>query len=155
MKRTLVVLAVALALLLAFGTVSVALAQGPDDDAGTPTCPMAGGGPTRVGVLHDDVIAALASRLGLTGDELQSRMAGGETVWQIARAQGLSDEQVTTLMRDAMQDALKAAVASGDVTQAQADRMTRMAQRAMGGMMARHGMGRGLGRAGMHAGQTV
>jgi hypothetical protein len=160
MKRTLVVLAVAVTLLLAFGTVAVALAQGPNGDADTHSCPMAGGDAARVGVLHDDMMAALATRLGLPSEDLQSRVTGGETVWQIARAQGLSDEQITTLMRDAMQDALKAAVASGDITQEQADRMGRMG-RFMGHMTGRNGagrgagMGRGLGHSGLRTGESA
>lgn len=147
MKRLLVALAVTMALTVAFGGTSIALAQGNEDAVPGARCPMGGGGGT--GVLHDEMVAALASRLGLSAEDLQARLDNGETVPQIAQAQGLSAEQTTTLMRDAMQDALEAAVASGDITQEQADRMSQMG-RFMGGaagLMGRgSGMGRGMGR---------
>jgi hypothetical protein len=75
------------------------------------------------GVLHTYMVAALAQQLGLTTDELQSRLAGGETAWQIAQSQGLSAEQVSSLIQSAHDTALQQAVAGGSLTQEQADWM--------------------------------
>ncbi|MHB0876378.1 MAG: hypothetical protein ACYC5O_10090 [Anaerolineae bacterium] len=160
MKRTLVVtaVAVAVALLLALGTVAVAAAQGPNGGANGTPCPMIGGSRFGIGVMHDDMVAAVATRLGLSVDDIEARLAGGETMWQIARSQGLSDEEITTLMRDAMQEALDAAVANGDLTQEQADRMGQMGRfMGLGAGLGRagRGMGMGLGCRGARSGQSA
>lgn len=145
MRNKLVVTVVALVVLLALGTVGVAFAQSPDRDGDGISCPMAGGVRGGAGLLHEEMIAALAPRLELRAEELQSRIADGETVWHIARDQGRSDDEITTLMQDARQEALDAAVANGDLTEEQAERMDQM-RRNIGSRLGLGRGGRGLGR---------
>ena len=87
-----------------------------------------GGGPMMqnggYGPMHDEMIAALAGKLNLTPEELQTRIASGETPAQIAAAQGLSAQDFFTLMTEARQEALEKAVADGKLTQEQADWMS-------------------------------
>ena len=76
------------------------------------------------GPMHTYMVDALASALGMTSEELQAKIEGGETMWQIAQAQGLSDEEISALMLAARSDALQKAVEAGALTQEQADWMT-------------------------------
>lgn len=75
------------------------------------------------GILHDYMIAAFADALGLTPEELESRLAAGETLWQIALSEGYSAEEFSQLWIDARTSALEEAVADGVITQEQADWM--------------------------------
>jgi hypothetical protein len=75
------------------------------------------------GPMHDDMVDALAEALNLSPEEIQSRIEAGETPWQIAQAQGLSDEEIQQLMLEAHDKALEAAVEAGTLTQEQADWM--------------------------------
>ena len=75
------------------------------------------------GPMHDYMVAALAETLNLTPEEVQSRIDNGETPWQIAQAQGLSEEQIQQAMLDAHDKALDKAVEAGLLTQDQADWM--------------------------------
>lgn len=78
---------------------------------------------TMDGILHDDLIAVYAEKLGITVDELNSRLANGETLSSIAFSKGLTSEQFFTLMIDARSQAIAQAVTDGTLTQAQADWM--------------------------------
>jgi hypothetical protein len=80
-------------------------------------------GSSTYGSMHTYMVAALAEELGLTVEDVQSRIEAGETPYQIAQAQGLTDEQTVDLMERAHDAALAAAVAAGALTQAQADWM--------------------------------
>jgi len=96
------------------------------------------------GPMHEYMVAALAGKLNLSVEDLQAKITAGERPYDIAKAQGLTDEQVQTLMQAAHAEALKAAVAAGALTQEQADwmsqRMTQMHQNgAMGGRMGAFG----------------
>lgn len=75
------------------------------------------------GPMHTYMIQALADKLGLTVEDLQARLDKGETPYQVAQSQGLTDEQITALMQQAHDAALEAAVAAGAITQEQADWM--------------------------------
>jgi hypothetical protein len=75
------------------------------------------------GPMHEYMVAALADALNLTPDEVQARIEKGETPWQIAQAQGLSDDQIQQLMLDAHDKALDKAVEAGLLTQDQAEWM--------------------------------
>lgn len=75
------------------------------------------------GPMHTYMQAALADALGLSTEELQTRLANGETPYTIAQSQGLSDEQIATLFNQAHEQALAAAVEAGALTQEQADWM--------------------------------
>ena len=92
------------------------------------------------GILHDTMISVFAQKLGISVDDLNARLAKGETMAQIAYAKGLTAEQFTALMKDARTQAIDQAVKDGKLTQAQADWMKQR-----GGAFG-NGMGRGAGR---------
>jgi hypothetical protein len=75
------------------------------------------------GPMHDYMVEAFAEALNLTPEEVQSRIEAGETPWQIAQDQGLTQEQIQQLMLDAHDKSLDQAVEDGLLTQEQADWM--------------------------------
>lgn len=78
------------------------------------------------GIMHDDIISAFASAVGLTVDEVNARLVKGETLTQIANAQGFTGDKLTQLVTQVHKSALDKAVSDGVITQAQADRMLQM-----------------------------
>lgn len=70
------------------------------------------------------VEADVAKGLHLTSDQLQTKLQAGQSLSDIAKAQNVSDTQLQTLVKSAIQDALKQAVANGDMTQAQANQLS-------------------------------
>ncbi|MCU0488636.1 MAG: hypothetical protein MUE67_06770 [Anaerolineales bacterium] len=75
------------------------------------------------GPLHEYKVQAMAEALGLTVDQVEERLAAGETMWQIAQAQGITLEAFQTKMVEAAKNAINLALADGKITQAQADWM--------------------------------
>jgi len=75
------------------------------------------------GPMHEAMVAVVADALGLTPEEIETRHDAGETLWEIAEAEGLSAEEIQDLMSSAHDAALEDAVANGDLTQEQADWM--------------------------------
>ena len=146
MKKTLLIVAVAVLALGALG-VGVAFAQG-----GTP--PYYGrlggmmGGRGGYGPMHDYVEQALADKLDLTEAQVESELAAGKPMYQVALDHGIKQEDLSAFMADVHKTAFAAAVKDGVITQQQADLMLqRMAQNGynpgncpMGG-----GYGRGSG----------
>lgn len=95
------------------------------------------------GVLHDGMIEFYAAELGISVEDLNARIASGETLSEIAFAEGLTTEEFTALRTDARSAAIDQAVVDGTLTQEQADWMKSRSGGAMrGGMGARGG---GLG----------
>jgi hypothetical protein len=82
-----------------------------------------GPGPGWMADYHDEMEAAIAEGLGLTEEEFETRLANGETPWQIAQDQGISTEDFRTIMQDARASVIAQAVEDGVITQEQADRM--------------------------------
>jgi hypothetical protein len=82
-----------------------------------------GAGQGTYGPMHTYMVAALAEKLDLTVDELQAKIDAGERPYDIAKAAGMTDAQIQDLMEQAHDEALKAAVAAGVLTQEQADWM--------------------------------
>ncbi|MCX6054767.1 MAG: hypothetical protein NTZ74_07630 [Chloroflexi bacterium] len=78
---------------------------------------------TQDGLLHDKMIAVFAEKLGITVEDLNTRLANGETLSSIALSQGMTIEQFNTLMVDARNQAIDQAVKDGTLTQTQADWM--------------------------------
>lgn len=102
-----------------------------------------GGAGVARGVLHDAMISVYAQELGISVDDLNDRLASGETMAQIAASQGLTPEQFAAMMADARDQAIEQAVADGTITQEQADWMRQRGDRATPG--AGRGQGRGPG----------
>ena len=75
------------------------------------------------GPMHETMVDALAEALNLTPEEIQTRIDNGETPWEIAQSQGLSQEEIQQVMADAHDQALDKAVEAGLLTQEQADWM--------------------------------
>jgi hypothetical protein len=75
------------------------------------------------GPMHDTMIASLAEALGLSVDEIEARHDAGETIWEIAEAEGLTAEDIQELMFSTHEVALEDAVANGLLTQEQAEWM--------------------------------
>jgi hypothetical protein len=96
------------------------------------------------GLLHDYMEKALADKLGIPLATIQAQFDAGKTLYQIALENGITQAGLPALMLEVRTAAIKAAVADGVITQAQADKMLRVAGRGMGfGMM--YGAGRGVG----------
>jgi len=157
MKKVVLILAGMLVLVAIFGVVGFAYAQTqtpPDEGAPFGAGPgrgmmgrfgqgMMGG--TGYGPMHEYMEQALATRLGLTEEDIEDKLAAGETMWSIAQAQGLTDEEISALMLTARDEALKAAVAAGDLSQEQADWMSQHMQQMQGFGMGAGGCGGGYG----------
>jgi hypothetical protein len=94
------------------------------------------------GFLHEEMVAAFAEKLDLTVAELNDRLAAGETIAEIAYAQGLTADQFRTLWTEARAQALDQAVADGKLTQEQADWLKTRGAGRLGG----NGRGAGQGR---------
>jgi hypothetical protein len=109
---TLLVLGVAALSLTVTGAVH---AQG--DSAATAARGALGDG---TGILHDYMVGALAEALGITADDLQARLASGETLATIALDLGVSADELPALWLEARQNALDAAVADGVIADEQA-----------------------------------
>jgi hypothetical protein len=75
------------------------------------------------GPMHESMTASLTGALGIPVEELETRREAGETVWQIAQSLGFGDVEIRELMGQAKAEALAEAVAGGQITQEQADRM--------------------------------
>jgi hypothetical protein len=94
------------------------------------------------GPMHDEMLDAFAKAVSLSRTDLDAHLAKGETMYQIAIAQGIKAENFPTLMTDVRKAAIEQAVTNGSLTRQQADWML---THQMGG-------GRGAGRGGMMGG---
>lgn len=161
MKKTIWIVAITMVALLGLGATGYAFAQDanppPADATATPYgYGMMGGGWGRgmhaaangtYGPMHDTMVAAAAEALGMTVDEVDAALADGETLWTLAEAQGISQEDFSQLMLDARNEALDEAVAAGTITEEQAEIMRDHWQ-----TMAENGFVPGAGCQGMGAG---
>ncbi|MBT3190218.1 MAG: hypothetical protein HN736_16070 [Anaerolineae bacterium] len=75
------------------------------------------------GLLHDYMSEAMANALGVTVEELQAGHDAGENFFDLALAQGITEEEIPTLMQSARDAALEAAIADGAITQEEVDQM--------------------------------
>ena len=149
MKKILWIVAIVVLALSALG-VGAAFAQG----GNPPSYPYGGGmmmgGRGGYGPAHTYIVDAFAAKLNLPVDEINTRLAAGETMYQIALSKGITAENLPAFMSDIHKTAFAAAVKDGVMTQAQADFMLqRMAQNGynngncpMGG--GGYGYGRGM-----------
>ena len=145
MKKFLVISAVAILAVLVLGVAGFAYAQSqtpPPPDGPTYGPGMMGRWGGRgfgqgmmgrwsrggYGPMHEYMVDAFAEALNLTHEELEAKLGDGETMWSIAQAQGLSDEEIADLMVEARTKALEQAVADGALTQEQADWMIQRMQ---------------------------
>ena len=128
MKKTLIVFAV-LAVLLTTVGIGIASAQGE----------------TGRGVLHPYIVEAFAAKLELDVDEVNAAIDSGQTLYEIALANGVAAEDFPALMTEVRQTAIAAALEDGVITQEQADWMLSHMQGAGRGGSGRGGMMDGTG----------
>ncbi|MBP9041447.1 MAG: hypothetical protein KBF64_06705 [Anaerolineaceae bacterium] len=140
MKKLLVSLIVAGVIVAALGTATVVSAQ---SETPQPYFGQNGGG--RYGyrvnsdlyeqdeVLHDLMMEAWSVELGISVDELNARLDGGETLSQIALSTGLSLDEFLTLSDSIRADATEQALADGLITQEQANLIQQSIQVRAGG----------------------
>jgi hypothetical protein len=76
-----------------------------------------------MGIIHDYMVSTFASAVGLTVDEVNTRLTNGETLQAIAIAQGKTEADLPALWSQVRQAALDQAVTAGVITQVQADKM--------------------------------
>ncbi len=77
----------------------------------------------RAGIMRDYMISAFAKDIGLTIDQVNTRLANGETFKKIALSQGKTEADLPALAVQVRKDAIAQALADGVITQTQADRM--------------------------------
>lgn len=85
------------------------------------------------GPLHDYMLNAFAQALDLGRADLDEKLAAGETMYTIAVAQGLTQDEFFATMQSVRETALAQAVTDGVITQEQADWMGAMRGRMHGG----------------------
>lgn len=118
MKKTMLIVGLVVAALVVLG-VGVAFAQGPAPYAGNGPMMQNGGG-----YLHTYMVTAFAEKLGLKVEDINARLTAGETMYDIALADGVKAEDFSALMVEVRTTALNAAVKDGVITQEQADWMS-------------------------------
>jgi hypothetical protein len=116
MKKTILLIGLVVLALGVFG-VGAVFAEDAQPPVGRGT--MMGG----YGVMHDYVEAALADKLGITETDVESALASGKTMYQIALDNGIKEADVAALLTEVHATAFDKAVADGIITRAQADFM--------------------------------
>jgi hypothetical protein len=150
MKKTLLIVAVVILALGALG-VGAAYAQG----GNPPSYPYGSmmGGRGGYGPVHDYVEQALAAKLGITETQVETELAAGKPMYQIALDNGIAQADLATFMNDVHTTAFAAAVEAGAMTQVQADFMLqRMSQSGYGTGTGTCPMDGGYGRGGGYGG---
>lgn len=94
------------------------------------------------GQMHASIWQTLTQTLGLTEDELAAQLQSGQSLAQIAEAQGVSREDLLAALQTAHQQALEQAVADGRLTQEQADALREQMAARYEWMIDRAGFGR-------------
>jgi hypothetical protein len=85
----------------------------------------------QTGTLHEYMEEALADKLNLPLATVESEFDSGKTLGQIALDHGVTQADLPAFMQEVRAAALKAAVADGVITQAQADWMLQRGGRGM------------------------
>lgn len=156
MKKIIIIGAVVVMALAAFGWVGFVNAQTPPPPA--PETPWGSGMPgmygrgrgmhggmwsqrpdAEEGPMHEAMEAALAEALGMTPEELEAAHAEGKTFWQLAEEKGLTVEEMQAVMLEARQQAIEKMVEEGVITREQADWMLSRMQNMWGGGFGRRG----------------
>jgi len=131
-------IALVLAAVAGLAFAGVAYAQGTQPPQAPYRPGMMGGFGGGYGPLHTYVVEAFAAKLGLTVDEVNAHLAAGETIYQIALAEGIAEADISALLTVVHQTALSQAVTDGVITHEQADWMQSHA-------FGRGGYGQGMG----------
>ena len=144
MKKTILIVGLVAMVVVALGVFGVGVALAQDAQPPVGRGPMMGGG---YGPMHDYVEEALADKLGITEADIESSLASGKTMYQIALDNGVKEADVPALLTEVHTAAFDKAVADGVVTREQADFMLqRMATSGYGNCPMQNGQGGGYGR---------
>lgn len=129
MKKLIVIIAVVLVASLATAGFVYAQAANPNSPIPVPGWmqgmhnQMMGGGFAGMSAMHDEVVQALAEKLGISVTDLNGQLAGGKTMLQIAQSKGWTTDQFRSWMVETQKTTLQNLVADGKLTQQQADWM--------------------------------
>ena len=102
------------------------------------------------GALHTPMWTGLAEAIGLTPDALNTQLAGGQTLTQIAEAHGVTPAELTAALETSVKAGLDQAVAEETYTQAQADQMLSHMAGRYDWMLTQMGIGLGFGPSNCH-----
>lgn len=80
---------------------------------------------TGMGIMHEYMVAALAEKLNLSDEEVDRRLLDGETMYEIALAEGVAEANLPEFLSEVRVLAFETAVADGVISQVWADRMSR------------------------------
>ena len=137
----------------ALGALTLGVVMAQDDTPETPLFPGFHGGmiggQRGEGYMEDYMHAAFADVLGISEEEFESRMAQGESLWDIAESLGFNADEIADLHNQARPAALEKAYEDGFLTQEQyefmQDHMNGTGGFGMGGGFGMHGGGSGKG----------
>lgn len=124
MKKMITTTILLVVLSMAITQVSIASAASPASPSGPGDSGDGHGPDKRKGQLHDLRISAWAEALGLTKEELETRLENGDRIHEIAAELGYEDDEFTTLAQEVRESVLSAAVAEGIITEEQAEGLT-------------------------------
>jgi hypothetical protein len=146
MKKTIWIIGL---VVLALGVFGVGAAFAQDGQPPVGRGPMGGGG-----LMHDYVEEALAGKLGITEADVESALASGKTMYQIALDNGIAEADVPALLTEVHTAAFDKAVADGVITREQADFMLQRMTSGygFGNCPMQNGQGTGYGRSMMQNG---
>lgn len=119
MKKTILIAALVLAAVAVVGVgAGVVFAQ-------DVTPPFTGQGSMRngEGPLHTFMVIEWSKKLDLNVNDINTRLAAGETIYDIALSAGVTAEEFPAVMTEVRTNAVNAAVAANVITQEQADWM--------------------------------
>jgi len=122
MKKTIWIVALVAAVAVALGVfgLGAAFAQTGTPPFGGHGSMMQGGG---TGALHTFMTIEFAKQLDLNVNDVNTRLAAGETMYDIALSAGVTAEEWPAIMTEVRANALDAAVKANVITQQQADWM--------------------------------
>ena len=117
---------------IAFGATSLAYAQTespqPYGNPGYGSGMMGGRGRNGSGMAygefgpyHEVMVGSFAEALGISVEDLESRLESGETMWQIFEAEGATRDEFFAIMKDARTAMLEQALEDGTISQEQAE----------------------------------
>lgn len=102
------------------------------------------------GGMHIAVWNGLADAIGLTPDELNTGLASGQALDEIAEARGVSQQDLAAALEASVKAGLDQAVADGAFTREQADQMLSQMAGNFEWMLSDMGAGMGFGSGGCH-----
>jgi hypothetical protein len=137
MKKTILMVGLIAVVVMALGILGVGVAFAQDTQP--PVGPGMMGGR---GLMRDYVEKALSDKLGIAEADIESALASGKTMYQIALDNGITEADISALLTEVHETAFDKAVADNVITREQADFMLqRMTTRGYGNCPMQNGQG--------------